>query len=451
MTFLALDVGSSSIKGAVLDLDRRSLLHLSRAPFPERISGLPPAYHEVSPAAILDAVQQVLLDLIRVAPEAEGLVLCGQMGGLILTNGHGEALSNYISWMDKRLLEPHPSGTGTYFDVLERRLGPECRQGLGNEVRPGLPLSFLFWLAERGDLPRDVVAASLPEFVVGSLSGSHPAVHASCAPGAIHLATLAWDQGAAERLGLGGIRWPSLASTLEPAGEIKAGARTLRSYPAFGDHPCALLGARLEEKELSINISTGSQASLLASKFELGPYQTRPFFEGKLLKTITHIPAGRALNVLVDLLLEIPKAHGMTIEDPWPYIARAALEAESRSRDLEVDLTFFPGPLGESGRIANIREGNLNVGNLFRAAFSSMAESYHVCALRLSPEQKWRRIVFSGGLAAKMSLLCSLIREKFGVEARFSTTPEETLSGLLSIALAIESRAPSILDAARAG
>jgi len=38
------------------------------------------------------------------------------------------------------------------FEQLDRRISPEDRLRLGNELRPGLPLCTLFWLAEMGTL-----------------------------------------------------------------------------------------------------------------------------------------------------------------------------------------------------------------------------------------------------------------------------------------------------------
>ena len=63
--------------------------------------------------------------------------------------------------------------------------------------------------------------------------------------------------------------------------------------------------------ELSINISTGSQVSRRTDRLEPGEVQTRAYFHGDLLQTITHLPAGRSLNVLVRLLTEVARAEGM--------------------------------------------------------------------------------------------------------------------------------------------
>ena len=41
MRYLGIDLGSSYIKGAVLDLDALAIRHIERLPFPEPIPGLP--------------------------------------------------------------------------------------------------------------------------------------------------------------------------------------------------------------------------------------------------------------------------------------------------------------------------------------------------------------------------------------------------------------------------
>src|SRR5438105_13676756 len=119
---IALDLGTSHIKGAVVDPQQMTLAHICRLPFPDSIPGLPPLFFEIDPAEIMAAVRQVIRRLLAHAPGCAGLVMCGQMGGLVLATDHGQPLSNYISWRDQRLLQPAPDGAGTYFDGLCQQL-----------------------------------------------------------------------------------------------------------------------------------------------------------------------------------------------------------------------------------------------------------------------------------------------------------------------------------------
>jgi sugar (pentulose or hexulose) kinase len=443
MQFIGIDLGTTFIKGAVLDLDARAVGHVLRRPFPAPLPDLPPARFEIDPRAVVAATRELIDELAAAAAGCAGVVLSSQMHALVLAGHDGVPLSNIITWRDGRALEAHPAG-GTYFDQLARRIAPDERLALGNELRPGLPIAALFWMAERGALPEGAVALALPDFVLAQLCGAAPTTDPTiaAAQGALDLAARDWHYPLLERLGLGKLGWPEVREFRQPAGELKIGARALPCYPGVGDQQCALAGAALAPGELSLNIATGSQVSLLRDELAFGDYQVRPYFDGRWLNTITHIPAGRALALLVALLGELAADQGAELADPWGYIARA-VEA-TPATDLQVDLAFFASAVGDRGAIANIHEGNLTVGHLFRAAFERMAETYALCARRLAPDEDWQRLVFSGGLAQRMPSLRASILGRLGAAHRDCATDEDALAGLLALALVCAGRAPSV-------
>ena len=56
------------------------------------------------------------------------------------------------------------------FDVLRARLTAREITRLGNELRPGLPIGLLFWLAERGQLPfRPVLMTEEDEALIATV------------------------------------------------------------------------------------------------------------------------------------------------------------------------------------------------------------------------------------------------------------------------------------------
>lgn len=448
MKLIGLDIGTSFIKGAVLDLDRLRLLHVRRVPFPEAIPGLPPLYREFDPRHIIEAVRSLLAGLLPLADPCAGIVMCSQMHGVVLMDGAGRARSNFCTWQDQRVLLPHPSGTGSYFDVLRRRLEPESVRRLGNELRPGLPVGTLFWYAEQETIERGLIPAALPDFVIATLCGTTPQTELTnaAAHGLLDLEHGAWHEGALSALGLDRFAMPPLRRHGAIAGTLDIAGRGVPFYTPVGDYQCALLGALLQPGELSLNISTGSQVSLLMPQLVFGDFQTRPYFDTQFTATITHLPAGRALNALVGLLSELAVAHGHDLSDPWPYIIEAANAASAG--ELQVELAFYSSAVGDYGAITHLREPEMTVGPLFRAAFDSMARNYHACALRLSPEQAWNKLVFSGGLAQKIPLLREMIAEAFDAPYRLSPHSEDTLTGLMALGLAFTGHAASISDAA---
>ncbi len=444
MTLIGIDIGTSFIKGAVLDLEHLRIEHVQRLPFPAPLPGLPPLYREYDPQAVLKAVRSLLEGLLAAAGDCEGLVLCSQMHGLVLTNIQGLPLSNLTTWQDQRVLMPHPSGKGSYFDVLAQRISPSERRLLGNELRPGLPVGLLFWLAEQGQLPsHEAIPAALPDFILSNLCQARPVTEITHAMshGLLNLETLEWHSEVISHLGLTNLRWPDVQPHGAVVGRLASGGRSIPCYTPVGDYQCALVGALLGYGELSLNISTGSQVSLLRPQAEFGDFQTRPFFDGRFLACITHIPAGRSLNLLVRLLSELAEAQHLELDDPWPYISQAAAQVENTS--LQVDLAFFNSSCGEAGQIANIREDELTIGHLFRGAFENMADNYYASALRLSPAREWRNLVFSGGLAQKIPILRELICAKFEAGYRTCPTAEDALLGLLALALVFSGRLPT--------
>ncbi|MGA3326488.1 MAG: FGGY family carbohydrate kinase [Terriglobia bacterium] len=444
MSFIGIDLGTSFIKGAALNLETRELHHVQRTPFPRQLENTAPLACEFAPNEILAAVRKLLAELAPHVPDCEGIVMCSQMHGMVLMNSRLEAMSNCVTWRDQRVLAPYLSGSESYYQVLTKRIDPKRIKQLGNELDPGRPLCYLFWFRVQGRLEAGLVPASLPDFVLSVLCGSAPGVEITNAGayGALNLETLNWHEEVIEELGLDRLHWPALRQLGDVVGHLNVEGRRVPCYTPVGDYQCALAGALFGAEEVSLNIATGSQVSRISPELTLGDYQTRPFFEGKFLNTFTSPPGGRALNVIIDLLCYLARSQGLDLRDPWEAIARAAEEVADT--DLEVNLNFFPTPQGNGGRIANIRGDNLTLGHLFRAAFKNMADSFFECAVRLSPEKSWKNLLFSGGLACKLEVLRRVIEQRFAASYRIAPCEEDTLFGLLILASVFTGRAKSV-------
>ena len=85
MRFLGLDLGTTSFKGAVLDLERQTIEHVRRVPTPEPVAGLPVGHHELDPGTVLVAVRRLIGELLAEAPDVTAMVMCSQMHCVVLT------------------------------------------------------------------------------------------------------------------------------------------------------------------------------------------------------------------------------------------------------------------------------------------------------------------------------------------------------------------------------
>ena len=431
MRFIGIDLGTTTIKGAVLNLDTGGLEHFSRRPFPGSIGGLPRLHHEVSPKAVMDETRAVLAELLAYAPDCQGITFCSQMHGLVLVDAQGEPLTHILTWQDQRAMEPGPKPGQTWFETLRATLTPDEIRQIGNDLWVMRPISALFWMAGHGRLQRDAALQSLPDFVNAQLNGGLVATdigHAA-ASSLFNLDTGDWHHALISKLGLGGIRLPQVVDRANPVGELRHAGRAIPLFPPMADQQCSLLGAGLQSGELSINVSTGSQVGMLTDGPVFGDFQTRPFYGGRYLSTCIHVPAGRSLNAMVRLLTELAAVEGVSLQRVWENIE--SLAAKAGDSDLGVDLSFFAGQLGSEGAITRIREDNLSVGALFRAAFASMAANYKMLALRVAPKRDWARLVFSGGLVLQMPVLRELILRRFACDYRVAEGGEDSLMGIM--------------------
>jgi len=423
------DVGTSFIKAALLDPDTREVRHIHRTRTPGFVDGLPSTHREVDPDSVVDAVAQLLMELRRESPRCDGLVLCGQMQGFVLVNPLGERLSNYISWLDQRV-------TPSEFDEMSRQITDEERLETGNDLRPGIALPLLWWLKRGGALPSgEATPVSLADFVAGRLCDTRPRMEPTQAAafGALSLPALRWHEEVIGKLGLESLRWPEVC----PAGSTVGTWSGVPCLVTVGDQQCALAGALLGKRELSVNIGTGSQVSVITDSPRPSGQQVRPYFDGRFLRTTTHIPGGRALSPLIRLLTELG---GASEGDAWRYIGPAV--ASVSSTDLRASVAFFPGPCGYGGFLENLHDGNLSIGHVFRAVFESMARNYESCARRLAvPAVKG--VVFSGGVARHFQVLRDLTAEALRLPQRLSPHEEDTLFGLAVLAGAWTGRAGS--------
>jgi sugar (pentulose or hexulose) kinase len=434
MSFIGIDLGATFLKGAWLHPETGRISDVQREPFPSFQPGLKPGRREVPSTAVLDAVFRLLKRLLeaRSGPCA-GLLLCGQMHGFVLTDASGTALGNFISWQDARCNEPMRSSAESCFEAALASLGDSIRLQLGNEFRPGLPAATLHAMRLSGELPTQAMPLGLADFVAAHLCAAAPVTDLTdaSAHGLLYVARGEWHHEALVALGLSDLRLPSLQPTTAAVGRCSLDGREFPVFTPVGDQQAALLGAELVLGELSLNIATGSQTSALSATPQAGDWQLRPFFNGQWLRTVTHLPAGRALNRLTALCGELAADQGTPVLDPWPRISRLAEAAETRN--LSINLAFFSSAYGDLGAINGMCEDEISVGHLFRAAFRAMAENYERSARRVAPNG-WSRIVFSGGLVQKLPVLQKEIIARLSRNHRFATHEEDTLMGLLFLA-----------------
>ena len=413
-----------------MDVESCRVRDICRRPAPSPLPSDEPLICESDADDFVSGVRLIIAQLLPTARPCAGVLLCGQMGGLVLSSPNGEALRPYISWMDGRATGRHPSRNLSYFEVLAEIVGNRSETLLGNEFRPGLPYSFLFHLQQTGQLDhhRGAIPVTLPDYVAAALCQARPVMEWTSAAGLLDITGRSFPGTLIADLQLNGLQWPELVDFRHRVGDFRTDGHSLPVYAATGDHQCSLAGTLLRDSELSINVATGSQVSMLSVEATTGDYQLRPYFDGLWLKTITNIPAGRALTAIVKLLTEISR-ESCAADAGWDYFFRKA--EETAVSDIDINLAFFPGAVTGPGHLRKLTEDNLTVGHIARASLEHMACCYDQFGRRISSDAAWTRLVFSGGIAQKSTLLRRLIAEKMNSAFRSAGISEDALYGMV--------------------
>ena len=133
--FIGLDLGTSGLKGVLINADQRVLAEASA---PLTVSRPQPGWSEQSPADWIASAEAVLdaLAANRSLSSVKGIGLSGQMHGATLLDAADEVLRPCILWNDTRSFE----------EAAELDADPMFRRITGNIVFPGFTAPKLVWV-----------------------------------------------------------------------------------------------------------------------------------------------------------------------------------------------------------------------------------------------------------------------------------------------------------------
>lgn len=429
MNTIAIDCGASFLKGALFQNNVIAKRAQRQSPVVHGSEGL---LEPVQINLLIPMVKDIILEL---ASDVDSFVLClsNEMHGFILANQDGLPYTDYISWQ-KEFGNEEIDGKSSA-DILKHEDFAEDILKSGMPLRGGLPSSNMLYLKRIGVLSdKPLFFYTLGDYIVRQLSGKEPLCHPTnaAATGLYDLLTGQWNSHLKETVSVINISFPQIG--IKPIYFIFEGHQVV-CLPAIGDQQAALLGAGFErEDEISFNLGTGAQVSRLLRNFELSNnYQTRPYFNGFYLKSIPHLPSGRALNVFIRFFKDVLQVFDVTKNDADIWNCLLNEERKCGHSDLKVDLSFFQTPLTdhEVGSIDNIGEHELTVGKLMKAIINQMVFNYLVIADRLeSDKYKIKRLVFSGGVARRIASLRDGIISHYGKNIPVVVSEDETLVGL---------------------
>lgn len=426
MNIIAVDCGGSYIKGALIR--DGEIIKSSR----RQASGICRETELLRPVRIeqlVALVDEMISDLAAGLLEAS-LCICNEMHGFLLADADGKPYTDYISWQ-------HEFG-GLQKEILQERVCEEELLYTGMPLRTGLPSCGLLYLSRRGWTDRQkgrLFFYTLGDYILKRLSGQEPMCHPTnaAATGLYDLRTGNWNPALIRAVSAEHISFPDIGSKEMM---FEKDGISITAKPAVGDQQAALYGAGLyREDMLSINIGTGGQVSRIVHQPDVSDqYQIRPYFgENTWIKTIPHLPAGRALNVYIRFIKDILDRFGTAPEEEkiWEILMKA--EEDAAPCKMQCDLSFFENAVTDHrmGAITDIEEYGLDAGSLMHTVFRQTAANFVWAAERMmSGGPAVRNVMFSGGAAEKIEKIRTYIMECLPKDLKAYMACGETLMGL---------------------
>lgn len=447
MKILGIDIGSSFLKAAVIDLDRACICEESKEKAPQKNIYSDPYLFEVPAVCYTRYLTHVLDEMAAKYQDLNGVLLSTQMHGFIYSSDGRE--DTYISWQDMRCLHQNADGI-SYLELLKKRFPKESMDVSGVYLKPALGFANLYTLLdENPDISRSGTLYTLGSYLIHHLTGNNICHASNAGPlGLLNVKEHCWNTELVQRLGFNQIRLPELVEgDYDCCGFYRTAGRDIAVFPDYGDQQVAVVGSLPRKGEGLINIATASQVGMLSEHFQTGDYEIRPYFENVYLLTISNMPAGRGLDVLIHFLRDV--AYRMTgadisIAETWKRVEKDFIQD---SKGLRVDMTFYETADNTAGgSISSIHPSNFNVHTLISAAFQDMADTYKKNLMILSGGKDLPSVVCSGGVSWKQPALRAVIEQTMGCECRLSALEDEVVSGMYRVGLCCMKKSGSIFD-----
>ena len=311
MKAIGIDIGTTSVCGIVLDAESGKLLRSCT----KNSDAFIPSNNDWEKIQSVDKIMSVAKEILDgiITDDVKVIGVTGQMHGIVYTDKDGKAVSPLYIWQDERGNQPYKNTT--YAKYLE------SFAGYGNVTD--------FYNRENGIRPQNAVSyCTIHDYFVMQLCGlTEPLIHLSDAAsfGCFDIKTneFSYDYNA------------KVTADYDVAGEYKG----IPVSVAIGDNQASVLSTLKDEKNILLNVGTGSQVSVISDvPVTADNIETRPYFEGKYLIVGSALCGGRAYSLLKDFYSEI-LGYVKDVDDALVYGIMAEMLKDEKAA-LKVDTRF---------------------------------------------------------------------------------------------------------------
>ena len=265
MKDLLIDVGSTNIKYCLSN--NGEIGKVFKVAFPDKLN-LPEPFFEVDAYEILN----IILDIINES-RAERVLFSTQMHGWLLGDKTGKLITNYVSWQDTRAKN------------FNKELNLTAKSGVS--LKANLPrASVLVTLENNIQIKNNAkVFYTLGSFIAYSLTGNNQTHITDGAPSGYYRVTDLKEYS-------DGLVLPKITNQVECVGVYN----NKKIYTPIGDQQSSILGANATSEQYILNLGTAAQLCYISKEFVEGDFESRPYFNGQTLCTVTGLLGGKFIR-----------------------------------------------------------------------------------------------------------------------------------------------------------
>ena len=170
----------------------------------------------------------------------------------------------------------------------------------------------------------------------------------------------------------------------------------------------------IKNNEWNINLGTGSQI-VVKTKESLDGFETRAFFNGNSLQCISHLPAGRSLDLIANFIKIIREDKNTKYF--WKKMSTLKYKKNILKNSLlKIDLIFFEQNKNYlyGGFIKNIKENSFDLNSFLVSTVYSMTKNYADIVNKTKFSKEKNIINLYGALGNNIPIIKPLLKELTG-------------------------------------
>lgn len=425
MKRIGLDIGTTTISGAVVDTDSGQALTV-RTVSNESFIKTSREWERIQDIEqIVSTAKAVLDELTGLYPDVQSIGLTGQMHGIVYVDQEGEGVSPLYTWQDGRGNLPGPDGKTLADDLRDRGLRASSGYGLTTHL----------YNCQNGMVPDGSASfCTIGDYFGMKLTGRKtPLVHVSngASLGCFDCKKGDFKRDQLRDLGVDLSLLPEVSWELCKLGSY----RGIPVMAAIGDNQASFLGSvGMQAGAALVNMGTGGQISLLSDQyFEAPGIEARPLKKGKYLLVGSSLCGGRAYAALERFFKSYVSAAGGKETPQYDVMARLAEKMTADEDRIKVVTTFCGTRVdpGKRGSIRNISIDNFTPEGLIIGVLTGMAQELYDLydVIHKGTGIKAGRLVASGNGFRKNPVLQRVFCRMFEADLTLAPYEEEAACG----------------------